>query len=75
MAPSLMQLLEGSNSFSFPSKFPPFSVGETGETGTIGWREIGHGALAESSLSLGMPPADVVPSSICSVSDIVKSNG
>jgi len=31
--------------------FPPFSVGETGRTGAPGRREIGHGALAERSVS------------------------
>jgi polyribonucleotide nucleotidyltransferase len=36
--------------------FPPFSVGETGRTGSPGRREIGHGYLGEKALK-PMKPA------------------
>jgi polyribonucleotide nucleotidyltransferase len=55
--------------------FPPFCVGETGRTTGAGRREIGHGALAERSLSPVIPPEEVFPYSIRIVSDILESNG
>ena len=64
-----------SKSFYLHYNFPPFSVGETGKIGTVGRREIGHGALAERSLSPVIPPEDVFPYSIRVVSDILESNG
>ena len=48
-----------SKSFYLHYNFPPFSVGEAGKIGTVGRREIGHGALAERSLSPVIPPKDV----------------
>ena len=55
--------------------FPPFSVGETGRTGSPGRREIGHGALAHRALSEVMPSEDEWPYVVRIVSDITESNG
>jgi len=64
-----------SKSFILHYNFPPFSVGETGRTGSPGRREIGHGALAERSLLPVLPPEDKFPYSIRLVSEILESNG
>jgi polyribonucleotide nucleotidyltransferase len=64
-----------SKSFYLHYNFPSFSVGETGRVGTVSRREIGHGALAERSLSPIIPPEDVFPYSIRIVADILESNG
>ena len=64
-----------SKSFILHYNFPPFSVGETGRTGTPGRREIGHGALAERSLLPIIPPEEEFPYSIRLVSEIMESNG
>ncbi|MBI2515682.1 MAG: polyribonucleotide nucleotidyltransferase [Opitutae bacterium] len=64
-----------SKSFMLHYNFPPFSVGETGRFTGPGRREIGHGALAERSLVLVLPPEDVFPYSIRVVSEIMASNG
>jgi polyribonucleotide nucleotidyltransferase len=55
--------------------FPPFSVGETGRSGSPGRREIGHGALAERALSYVIPDAKKFPYTLRVVSDILESNG
>ncbi len=55
--------------------FPPFSVGETGRTGSPGRREIGHGALAHRALSAVMPDDTEWPYIVRVVSDITESNG
>jgi polyribonucleotide nucleotidyltransferase len=55
--------------------FPPFSVGETGRSGSPGRREIGHGALAERALSYVIPDAKTFPYTLRVVSDILESNG
>ncbi|MDR0590618.1 MAG: polyribonucleotide nucleotidyltransferase [Puniceicoccales bacterium] len=55
--------------------FPPFCVGETGRITGLGRREIGHGALAERSLSPIIPSEEVFPYSIRIVSDVLESNG
>ncbi|MDR1256031.1 MAG: polyribonucleotide nucleotidyltransferase [Puniceicoccales bacterium] len=64
-----------SKSFYLHYNFPPFSVGETGRIGSVGRREIGHGALAERSLLPVVPPEDKFPYAIRVVSDILESNG
>ncbi|MDR3144103.1 MAG: polyribonucleotide nucleotidyltransferase [Puniceicoccales bacterium] len=64
-----------SKTFYLHYNFPPFSVGETGRIGTVGRREIGHGALAERSLSPVIPGDDEFPYSIRIISDILESNG
>src|SRR5882724_6793173 len=62
-------------SFMLHYNFPPFSVGETGRMTGPGRREIGHGALAERSLTSLMPAEDVFPYTVRVVSDILESNG
>ncbi|MDR0715708.1 MAG: polyribonucleotide nucleotidyltransferase [Puniceicoccales bacterium] len=64
-----------SKSFYLHYNFPPFSVGETGRIGSVGRREIGHGALAERSLLPVVPPEEDFPYTIRVVSDILESNG
>jgi polyribonucleotide nucleotidyltransferase len=55
--------------------FPPFSVNETGRTGSPGRREIGHGALAERSLYPVVPAQADFPYTIRISSEIMESNG
>jgi polyribonucleotide nucleotidyltransferase len=55
--------------------FPPFCVGEVRPLRGPGRREIGHGALAERSLSRVIPPSDQFPYTIRVVSEILESNG
>ena len=55
--------------------FPPFSVGEVKFLRGPGRREIGHGNLAERSLSLMVPGEDQFPYTLRVVSDILESNG
>jgi polyribonucleotide nucleotidyltransferase len=55
--------------------FPPFSVGECGRVGGTGRREIGHGMLAERSLTYTVPDFKEFPYSIRVVSEILESNG
>jgi polyribonucleotide nucleotidyltransferase len=55
--------------------FPPFSVGETGRTGSPGRREIGHGALAHRAIDAVMPGEEDWPYVVRVVSDITESNG
>lgn len=55
--------------------FPPFSVGETGRTGSPGRREIGHGALAERSIEPVIPSESEFPYAIRVSSEIMESNG
>ena len=52
---------------------PPYSVGECGRIGGAGRREIGHGALAEKSVAVMIPPD--YPYAVRVVSDIMGSNG
>ena len=61
--------------FMLNYNFPPFSVGETGRTGSPGRREIGHGALAMRSIDSVMPEEEVFPYTVRIVSDITESNG
>ena len=55
--------------------FPPFSVGETGRTGSPGRREIGHGALAERSIAPVIPSLQDFPYAIRVSSEVMESNG
>jgi len=66
---------EGSRNFILHYNFPPFSVGEVGRSGPPGRREIGHGYLAERSLSGVIPDREVFPYTIRIVSEIMESNG
>ncbi len=61
--------------FMLHYNFPPFSVGETGRTGSPGRREIGHGMLAERALEYVVPDQSVFPYTIRQVSEILESNG
>ena len=55
--------------------FPPFCVGETSMRLFPGRREIGHGMLAERSISKILPAHTDFPYTIRIVSDILESNG
>lgn len=69
--------LEGEyyKTFMLHYNFPPFSVGEVRFLRGPGRREIGHGALAEKSLTPVMPSKEEFPYTIRVVSDILESNG
>ena len=71
----LLEPGEATKRFMLHYNFPPFSVGETGFMRGAGRREIGHGALAERSLSALVPKEDVFPYTLRVVSDILESNG
>jgi polyribonucleotide nucleotidyltransferase len=62
-------------SFYLHYNFPPYSVGETRRIMGPGRREIGHGMLAERSLSVVLPVRERFPYTIRIVSDIMESNG
>jgi polyribonucleotide nucleotidyltransferase len=62
-------------SYMLHYNFPPYSVGEVKRLGTIGRREIGHGHLAERSLSPVLPDERSFPYTIRIVSEILESNG
>ena len=64
-----------SKHFILHYNFPPFSVGETGRTGSTSRREIGHGALAERSIAAVIPPQSEFPYAIRVVSEVMESNG
>ncbi|MGC1878598.1 MAG: polyribonucleotide nucleotidyltransferase [Rhabdochlamydiaceae bacterium] len=66
---------ELNNRFYLQYSFPPFSVGEVGRMGSAGRREIGHGKLAERSLSMIVPMAEHFPYVIRLESTITESNG
>ena len=66
---------ERKENFMLHYNFPPYSVGETGRTGTPGRREIGHGRLAKRGVAAVMPTMDDYPYSIRVVSEITESNG
>ena len=71
----LLEPGEATKRFMLHYNFPPFSVGEVGFMRGPGRREIGHGALAERSLTALIPPEDVFPYTLRVVSDILESNG
>src|ERR1700726_5254027 len=58
-----------------PYNFPPFSVGEVAFLRGPGRREVGHGALAERSLTPMLPPEEQFPYTVRVVSDVLESNG
>src|SRR5579871_1147702 len=66
---------ETSKRFMLHYNFPPFSVGEVGFMRGPGRREIGHGALAERSISAVVPEEKEFPYTLRVVSDILESNG
>jgi polyribonucleotide nucleotidyltransferase len=61
--------------FMLHYNFPPFSVGEVAFLRGPGRREVGHGALAERSLTSLVPAEENFPYTIRVVSDILESNG
>jgi len=71
----LLEPGEASKRFMLHYNFPPFSVGEVGFMRGPGRREIGHGALAERSLSALIPDEELFPYTLRVVSDILESNG
>ncbi|HJZ98419.1 MAG TPA: polyribonucleotide nucleotidyltransferase [Candidatus Solibacter sp.] len=71
----LLEPGEATKRFMLHYNFPPFSVGETGFMRGPGRREIGHGALAERSLTALIPGEDKFPYTMRVVSDILESNG
>jgi polyribonucleotide nucleotidyltransferase len=71
----LLEPGEASKRFMLHYNFPPFSVGEVGFMRGPGRREIGHGALAERSLSALIPDEQKFPYTLRVVSDILESNG
>ncbi len=71
----MFDLAETSKRFMLHYNFPPFSVGEVGFMRGPGRREIGHGALAERSISAVVPDEKEFPYTLRVVSDIMESNG
>jgi polyribonucleotide nucleotidyltransferase len=72
----MFDLTETAKRFMLHYNFPPFSVGEVGFMRGPGRREIGHGALAERSISAVIPDEkDTFPYTLRVVSDILESNG
>ena len=71
----LLEPGEASKRFMLHYNFPPFSVGEVGFMRGPGRREIGHGALAERSISPLIPDETGFPYTLRVVSDILESNG
>jgi len=61
--------------FMLHYNFPPFSVGETSMRLFPGRREIGHGMLAERSVTKVLPAHDAFPYTMRIVSDTLESNG
>jgi polyribonucleotide nucleotidyltransferase len=61
--------------FYLDYNFPPFSTGEVKPIRGQGRREIGHGFLAERSVSRIVPEYEDFPYTIRVVSDILESNG
>ena len=79
-APSEKQIIDGIEAeykkrFTHHYNFPPFCVGEIGPFRGPGRREIGHGALAERTLLMLIPPEEKFPYTIRVVSEILSSNG
>ncbi len=73
----IIDALQGSykDPFLLHYNFPPYSVGETGRTGSPGRREIGHGRLAKRGVLAVMPDQESFPYTIRVVSEITESNG
>jgi polyribonucleotide nucleotidyltransferase len=73
----IIDALQGSykDQFMLHYNFPPYSVGETGRTGSPGRREIGHGRLAKRGVLAVMPDQESFPYTVRVVSEITESNG
>jgi polyribonucleotide nucleotidyltransferase len=74
---SIVDSLDGTYKANFllHYNFPPYSVGETGRTGSPGRREIGHGKLAWRASTRCCRPCEQFPYVIRVVSEITESNG
>ncbi|WP_083191070.1 polyribonucleotide nucleotidyltransferase [Legionella jamestowniensis] len=66
---------ETKDRFMLHYNFPPYSVGETGMTGSPKRREIGHGRLAKRALMAVLPSQSEFPYVLRVVSEITESNG
>jgi polyribonucleotide nucleotidyltransferase len=66
---------EYDKSYMLHYNFPPYSVGEVKRLGSVSRREIGHGHLAERSLSPVLPNEKSFPYTIRVVSEVLESNG
>jgi polyribonucleotide nucleotidyltransferase len=67
--------LEETKHYLHHYNFPPYSTGEVRRIGTVGRREIGHGALAERALIPVVPSETDFPYTIRLVSEVLGSNG
>lgn len=67
--------LEDTRRFMHHYNFPPFSTGEVKRMGSVGRREIGHGALAHKALVPVIPDETVFSYAIRLVSEVISSNG
>jgi polyribonucleotide nucleotidyltransferase len=68
--------LEESKTFMHHYNFHPFSTGEVRRIGSVGRREIGHGALAEKAIKPVLPElGDNFPYVIRLVSEVLSSSG
>lgn len=72
-----IEALEGESTkhFMLHYSFPPFSVGEVKFMRGPSRRDVGHGALAEKSLTTLIPSKEEFPYTIRVVSEILESNG
>lgn len=61
--------------FMLHYNFPPYAVGETGNSGSPKRREIGHGRLAKRALMAVLPKIEDFPYVLRVVSEITESNG
>jgi len=62
-------------SFMLHYNFPPYSVGEVRMLRGPSRRDIGHGALAERSISRILPSSEKFPYTVRIVSEVLESNG
>lgn len=67
--------LEETKHYMHHYNFPPYSTGEVRRIGSVGRREIGHGALAERALLPVVPDETEFPYTIRLVSEVMGSNG
>jgi polyribonucleotide nucleotidyltransferase len=67
--------IEESKRFIHHYNFPGFSTGEVRRVGSVGRREIGHGALAERALIPSLPSVEEFPYTIRLVSEVLSSSG
>jgi polyribonucleotide nucleotidyltransferase len=66
---------ESSKRFMLHYNFPPYCVGEVKPVRGPSRRDIGHGALAERSITPVLPEAGEFPFTLRVVSEVMESNG